>query len=200
MILFARAPQLGQGKTRLSPFLSPRQRLDLSRALLAHVAETVRSAGLPWVVACAGDPACLGFESPALLFQRGQTLGERMFNAFSDVGCPAVMVGSDLPDLTRDKILALVRGLDQAQVTLLRAEDGGYGGLGMTALYDLFTDVVMSRQDTAWQTLNQARILGLKACVVGQVRDLDRYDDYLWWKGSEREEQDDGSGKTGYTQ
>lgn len=181
VIVFARLPQLGVGKTRLASFLSPQERFELSKALFFQTLKVVEASGLPWIV-CLSDSDGQGISLPfPFVLQRGDGLSERMSHAFADIGCPAVMVGSDLLDLSVQKVQALVKGLDEADLTLLCAQDGGYGGIGLRTWAPVF-EVPMSQPTTAQLTLDEAHQLGLRTKVVGTVRDVDRYEDYLLWK------------------
>ncbi|PYS96487.1 MAG: glycosyltransferase [Acidobacteria bacterium] len=149
LVLFARVPRPGAVKTRLTPWLTPAEALDLHRALLEDSLALLRRAAAP----CGARPvvsfsepwhpgaddaagplaaACSGLD---LLPQRGGDLGERLEAAFADLRAagdrPVVVIGSDSPTLPAERIVsafALLRS--GAEVVLGPAEDGGFYLIG----------------------------------------------------------------------
>ena len=98
------ARQPGEGKTRLAGVLSPEERKELARAMLAHVVETVRAARNV-------DRACLiassrfGLdETIPLLNDPGEGLNPALQSALDEAGRAGasrlVILHGDLPQLT----------------------------------------------------------------------------------------------------
>ena len=101
--VFARWPEPGRVKTRLSPALPANLACDLHRAMLADTLSAVRSVDADRRILLWGDPPAGGAASPeteAIPWgaQRGAELGERLEIAFDDLfsaGSSTVIVGSD---------------------------------------------------------------------------------------------------------
>src|SRR4051812_6712493 len=102
LVLFARPPERGQVKTRLSPALPPRLAGELYRGLLADTVAATDAAHcdercLAW--ADGEGPLVPGWRSSR---QRGDTLGQRLENAFADLlgdGTCTLVVGTDAPEI-----------------------------------------------------------------------------------------------------
>lgn len=135
VILLTRAPFDGAGKTRMAGVLNAAQRDALGQAMLADEAEALRSLGYPLFVYCVP----VGFELPmrelvgdkaVLLPQAGDTLGQRMANAFFDVFeqgyATCVLVGSDIPELSAALVEAAFDALGTCDAAFAPTFDGGY--------------------------------------------------------------------------
>ena len=135
IILLTRAPFDGAGKTRMADVLNVAQRDALGQAMLADEAATLRSLGCPLFVHCTPS----GFESKmrtlvgeqaVLLQQCGDTLDQRMSNAFRDAfeqGYAAcVLVGSDIPELSAALVEEAFDALDTCDAAFAPTFDGGY--------------------------------------------------------------------------
>jgi rSAM/selenodomain-associated transferase 1 len=146
VVVMAKAPRLGQVKTRLEPLLTRRGCLALHIVLLHRVCEVAAAAALPTFVAY--DPADALHEIAPLLPgdvhvipQRGQDLGRRMSEAVRDVSFrttgPVIVVGVDAPTLRPDLLLTAAAALSattgaaRADVVLGPALDGGYYLIGV---------------------------------------------------------------------
>ncbi|MCB1709492.1 MAG: TIGR04282 family arsenosugar biosynthesis glycosyltransferase, partial [Halioglobus sp.] len=140
LIQFAREPVAGAVKTRMIPQLTPQQACDLHSELVLWTAGRLAAARLGRVeLAVAGDRGhalfqrCLGLGVAGLSAQRGADLGERMHNALLD-GLTrferVLLVGSDCPGIDRAYLVQALAALEQAEVVLGRAEDGGYVLIG----------------------------------------------------------------------
>jgi rSAM/selenodomain-associated transferase 1 len=143
IIVFAKAPVLGQVKTRLAGHLGNFGAALLHRQLLSHTLRRLTQARLaPVELWCAPDTqhgffiACRRDYGIPLRRQQGCDLGERMAHALATVlqeGSPyAVIVGSDCPMLDatylRHGLMALRTGQD---AVLGPTEDDGYMLIGL---------------------------------------------------------------------
>ncbi len=166
----ARAPVAGAAKTRLEPLLGPGGCARLQVELIRHTLAVV-PAGTH--VACDG-PVDAG-EHPTFA-QHGGHLGERLTHAVDRVGAPVLVVGTDLPSLTRDDLRAAKRALDAADVVFGPAADGGYWLIGLRrALPALFAidAELWGGPDVLEASLARAHAGGLRTALLDERCDLD---------------------------
>ena len=117
--------------------------------------------------------------------QRGADLGERMSSAFAEVfvrtGTDRVLlIGSDIPHITADLLEDYFSKLDEHDVVLGPAEDGGYYlvGLHRTSFTPaLFEDIPWSTGRVRRETVRRAEKLGLSVYLGPTLRDIDTLED-----------------------
>lgn len=119
--------------------------------------------------------------------QRGDDLGERMYNAFqqifeNDPDGTALIIGSDCPDLTTEIVETAFQNLKTHDFTLGRAEDGGYYLLGMTSAAfltakNLFFDMIWSVDSVADQTLTRIYEAQKTVALLPTLSDVDEEKD-----------------------
>ncbi|HSJ45630.1 MAG TPA: TIGR04282 family arsenosugar biosynthesis glycosyltransferase [Euzebyales bacterium] len=181
----AKAPVPGPVKTRMQPGLSADLAADLAAAMLADVTTAARATDATVWWSYAGDRAVLDALRPAgvrLLAQVGDGLGERLAHAHRTLhGAAAgrvLLVGADCPTVDADVLRAALARLDDHDVVLGPAGDGGYTLLGTgTCAPSLLSAVPMSTAHTGADTLAQAERLGLRTAVLDARPDLDTVDD-----------------------
>jgi hypothetical protein len=117
---------------------------------------------------------------PALRWRRqpGGDLGQRMHAALRDAlrrSERAVLIGSDCPALTPALLARCARALDDHDVVLLPAQDGGYVLIGLRrSCWPLFAGMPWSQPALFAQTLRRARMRGLRCWVGPLLWDVDR--------------------------
>lgn len=185
LIVFAKAPQAGQAKTRLIPALGPSGAAALARQLLAHALRQAAGADTQAVELCVSpapqDPAWQGmaFEPAVALTAQGEgDLGERMARAMTRVieqhQCPVMLMGTDCPGLTSAHLGEAARQLTRHDAVLLPAKDGGYVLIGLKApCPGLFTDMPWSGPAVAGETLRRMASLGLRVWQGPTLQDID---------------------------
>ncbi len=141
IILFAKRPQAGRVKTRLSPPLRPEDALLLYRAFLvdglAFLAsfpgkrfQAECSSADPWPPAEAASELGVAVDGIEFSVQRPGDLGERMFQAFlcsrSAGAGSTVILGADSPTLPRQFVLDAFGELEAgADAVISPSGDGG---------------------------------------------------------------------------
>jgi rSAM/selenodomain-associated transferase 1 len=189
LIIFAKEPQPGEVKTRLSPPLSLKEAAQLYHSFLLDILEEM--ARVPEVrLAVAFSP--LGAQvffrrltppGTDLFPQEGADLGERMARAFARGFAagfgPVMLRGSDVPDLPAAVVSeareALAAG--QAQVVLGPCPDGGYYLVALAEPQPLlFQGPAWSSSTVLTDTLRLARQLGLRVHLLPPWPDIDTYD------------------------
>jgi len=143
LYVFAKEPRPGTVKTRLCPPLSSDQAAACHRAFFADTLATqVRAQGVRVVVAATPDRDCPWLRETAARFsvdcigQGEGHLGERMQRVLHR-GCrnggSAVVIGSDTPDLTADRVGEAFAVLQTASAVVGPSLDGGYYLIGCRA-------------------------------------------------------------------
>ena len=184
LCIFARAPVLGQVKTRLAETLGEQGALEVHERLVSDTLD--RLADIPgiqcelWVTGDTDHPVIGHWRtgwSLTLRKQVGDDLGERMAHAISaclEAGCIPLIVGSDCPTITAAYICQAVAVLDTHDLVLGPAEDGGYGLIGLrNPAPELFTDMPWSTAEVFAETVARANRLGLSWSVLETLWDVD---------------------------
>ncbi|HEU4366060.1 MAG TPA: TIGR04282 family arsenosugar biosynthesis glycosyltransferase [Candidatus Krumholzibacteria bacterium] len=177
-----RAPVAGNVKTRLVPPLTPEGARDMYLAFLQDVTAKLRGTRLrPTVFLSGGRPADLGSLFPAAWpvdEQHGETLGDRLANAFGTLletpGARAVIIGSDSPDLPLVHVKRAFRLLKHRDVVLGPTMDGGYYLIGLRApAPSLFRDIPWGSAAVLERTVRAARDAGLALGLTPPWYDVD---------------------------
>jgi uncharacterized protein len=190
LVIFAKAPLVGQVKTRLCPPLLPEEAAELARCFLVDMVE--RACRLPTVqVYLAITPA----ESEPLfrsllpfpveyIAQHGGSLGEREYNVFDDLlqrdATRIVLIGSDIPTLPLSHIQEAFYHLEDSHCDAVfgPSSDGGYYLVGMHVLHpELFENIPWSTPSVMAETSAQARKHNLNVALVPSWHDVDDKDD-----------------------
>jgi rSAM/selenodomain-associated transferase 1 len=136
VVVFVKAPRLGQVKSRLAAGIGALPALRFYRQttarVLRHLARDPRWRTLI-AVAPAGALHSLFWDlSLPRLDQGVGDLGHRMARIFRALPPgPAVIVGSDIPDLAPRHVAAAFRALGRSDAVLGPADDGGYWLVGL---------------------------------------------------------------------
>ena len=188
VIVMARAPRLGEGKTRLRGALSAEACLQLQQAFLNDAVQVALEADLG-AVYLAVTPASAAGQATAeyagratVIPQEGDGLGERMLAALQRVESaghmPLVMIGTDAPLLLPGHLRAAVRELDTLDLCLGPCADGGYYLLaGRTPQPRLFERVDWGTSAVLASTLRNAKAAGLRVSLLDTLYDVDTPED-----------------------
>jgi rSAM/selenodomain-associated transferase 1 len=177
VILFARAPRLGAVKRRLARGIGAMAALRFYRAQLARTLRLARDPRWLLELAVTPDHAPARWPRGIARVPQGQgDLGARMGRALGRHR-RAVLVGSDIPDLSRADIAAAFRALGRADAVFGPAEDGGYWlvGLGPRRPARPFADVRWSGPHALGDTL--ANFPGRRIALLRTLRDVDTPED-----------------------
>ncbi len=191
IIQFAKAPIVGEVKTRMRPHLNPEQCTELHRRLASHTFHTLTSSQLaPVELWVAGDDREAFFERlcggggsgdllpAAILAQQGSDLGSRMFAAFEHAlprSHPVILVGSDCPFFSKDYLVSTIELLLEGRDAVLGpAEDGGYVMIGLNRVSPLlFRDVDWGSARVLTQTRKRLRQLAWSWREMPPLADID---------------------------
>jgi uncharacterized protein len=184
--IMAKAPLAGAVKTRLCPPLTAEEARDAAVAMLRDCADaTSRTTADLWCVhtGAAGDLAPHLPAGSCLLLQRGDGLAERLAAAQDDLHGEGyhgvILVGADCPTLDADYLRDAVRALDDHEVVLGPATDGGYTLIGSRQPTPELFEVRMSTSQVLQETVARAHEAGHTPHLLAPRSDLDTVGDVL---------------------
>jgi rSAM/selenodomain-associated transferase 1 len=193
LIIFARFPRVGEVKTRLARTIGSEAATDFYRLCAEHV---FHESG---IINCDVDRFLFYSDGTdenqvrewvgsdfQLEAQTGDDLGERMKNAFRWIferGAPkAIIIGTDVPDLSAGIIQAAIAALDSCDVVIGPCQDGGYYLLGINEPHtELFTGIPWSTDAVLEKTLDKAGALHLVVKQLPVLADIDTEADLRCW-------------------
>ncbi|PSB26682.1 TIGR04282 family arsenosugar biosynthesis glycosyltransferase [Stenomitos frigidus] len=195
LIIFTRYPEPGKAKTRLIPALGAEAAADIHRHMTEHTLAQVKplQQNRPltvevWFVG--GDRAqmqtWLGDDLTYQPQPEGD-LGDRMAQAFQialESGVKAtVIIGTDCPELTGAVLEQAFQALQQTDLVLGPATDGGYYLIGLRLFVpELFKTIAWSTDRVFQQTVDIASNLNLSLTNLPTLTDVDRPDDLPVWE------------------
>ncbi len=189
--LLAKYPKAGKVKTRLARDIGAEGAEEIYRTIAERVfSNTSPAAGdyFERLVFYSPPEAKAGFEQwvpgEKLLPQRGGDIGEIMWNAIRDLfesgAEKAVISGADVPDINRDIIKEAFLKLEDSDVVIGPAEDGGYYLIGVKALYsEIFEGIPWSTKKVFEETVKIIERIGLRYSTLSTLYDVDRREDII---------------------
>ena len=192
VVIFARRPQLGRVKTRLAADIGSVETLRFYRATLNRVARRLSAGGgwATWIGITPDDTLGQDRLYPKGVWrlpQGGGDLGQRMANCLTGFGPnPAVIVGSDIPDLDHRHVATAFDKLRRNELVFGPSGDGGYWLVGAAQgarVGNLFADVRWSTEHALSDTLENVRP-GVRVAMLDPLADIDNGDDYRNWRQS----------------
>jgi hypothetical protein len=187
--IMAKAPRVGQAKTRLVPALSAEDAAALSACFIRDAAENIaaaaQQAAIEGYIAFAPPDAEAEFlpllaAETQLLPSRRPGLGASLFDAAADLlgagYCSVCLINSDSPTLPTSTLVAAAEALAPAgdRLVLGPAEDGGYYLIGLKQAHRrLFEDIAWSTPQVLAQTEERSREIGLATTMLPIWYDVD---------------------------
>ena len=199
LLVFARLPELGAVKTRLAATIGVARALEVYRAMVRDVLDSIGSSTseteieIMWAPTAAASGAALrqSFGSHALAMQTGATLGDRLSMAFSERFFfhrtqKIVAIGVDDPTLSRASIDHAFGLLDSCEWTIGPAMDGGYYLIGCrAAAFDpsIFAGIPWGTSTVFAETMARIRGWSSSVAVLPQRLDIDTEADLKAYAG-----------------
>ena len=183
LAIFARAPVLGQVKTRLAADVGEQSALAAYRELVALTLTTLGPgtgmfAPEIWVAGESEDVAGWRARFPVFVQSPGD-LGTRMAGAF-EAGVTA-LVGCDIPPLTASYVDDALAALADADIVLGPTDDGGYCLIAMQVPHlEVFADIPWSTKDVLAATRRAAA--HLRVTVLRPLWDVDDATGLARWR------------------
>lgn len=164
IVVMAKSPIPGAVKTRMCPPLHPTQAASLAKALLGDTTTAASATGASVWCAVAGPPAPVAAVVDSgirLVRQRGAGLAERLcaaqMLAFGAGARRVLLLGADCPTADTMYLTSALRALDDVDVAIGPAHDGGYVLLASSKpTPELFAGVSMGTAMVLRQTLAAA--------------------------------------------
>ncbi len=190
LAIFLKEPTPGKVKTRLARGIGKGKATDLYKAIASDVLEQAAMSRLErWAfyspprsrLACEGLAGRFAGRFRWVPQSRGG-LGSRLAGAFDVLfgagAGRAAVVGSDVPQLGKEQILAGFQALESADLVLGPSLDGGYYLIGLRSeraarLRQLLRDIPWSTGEVLRETLRRARSAGLTFELLEPLLDVD---------------------------
>ena len=189
LAVFARSPEDGKVKTRLSPPLTAEQALALHRALVEDTLDhlnRIERPGIERLLLLSNplrDPSALTVPSGwTTTVQASGGLGERLaslfYSGFRRGVTRLVVLGSDSPTVPPEVVHEAFDDLEQRKVVLGPAEDGGYYLLGCSEwIPELFQGIDWGTPEVLEQTMNVVKARKISVSTLIRWYDIDRGED-----------------------
>ena len=194
LLVFTRYPEAGRCKTRLLPALGAEGAARLQKRLTAHLIaqehQVEQFMKIPTSVYYTGgseEKMTSWLGSMTYIEQVEGDIGEKMMaafsHAFSDGSHAAILVGSDIPDITSKILIQGFEALHHDRVVIGPALDGGYYLIGMCAAQAatlvplLFSNIRWSRKDLFTSTMGRLARAGFDVITLPRLQDIDQPED-----------------------
>lgn len=184
--MFLKYPEPGTVKTRLAESLGEDVTCELYRCFLADISTMTREINAETIIIYSGSNGVSfpDFPDVRCLRQRGNNIGERMYNAFIDVFARGfergVLIGSDSPDLPAVLINDAFAKLNSSDVVIGPSADGGYYLIGckrQSLRPSIFNEINWSTSEVFTETIRRLDKAELKYWQLQQWTDIDEFDD-----------------------
>lgn len=192
LILFARIPEAGKIKVRLMPFLTAEECTSLYSCFARDIYEKARTVNADVYVFFTprdrgGTLKRLFGDNVMLLPQHGEDLGQKMKNAIGAVlrlgYHKVVLMGMDIPHIHTETIQNAFDNLEQKDIVIHPALDGGYYLIGMKREYESIWNLKRYGTNTVmYDTLQHMKAENLSTSVGQMYYDVDCKEDLkqLW--------------------
>ncbi len=195
LIIFARYPEPGKVKTRLIPSLGALGAAQFYRQMAEQTLAQARQ--LQGQRSLQVDVRFVGGSYELMQDWLGRVLSytpqgdgdlgarmERSLQSAFDAGIQRVIIiGTDCPDLDVQIMEQAFQSLEQHDLVLGPAQDGGYYLIGLRQpVPELFTGIAWSTSVVLQQTVEIAQELGLAIAYLPTLSDIDRPEDLLQCK------------------
>lgn len=185
LVIFAKAPEPGRVKTRLTPAISKECAARLHEAFIMDILDATTSVAAKRALACLPTTKHPFFsllkkkEPLQFIHQKGEDLGARMRNAFewglSEGFQKVVLIGCDAPTLPIEMIQAAFDHLTTTEVVLGPSLDGGYYLIGTKeTMPDLFSQLPWGTETVLRETLERVNKKKRRCRLLPFWYDIDR--------------------------
>jgi uncharacterized protein len=195
LIIFTRYPEPGQVKTRLIPALGQGGAAEMQRHMIRQTLKMAEDLSENYHVDVevhftGGDSGKMqqmfGDAFPYCPQSNGD-LGARMLNSFRQafrLGWPKVIIiGTDCPGISADLMERAFNGLEEDDLVLGPALDGGYYLIGLRrATPALFKGIPWGTDEVLTKTKVIAEELKISVMLMEPLADIDRPEDLKFWE------------------
>lgn len=193
VILFIKFPEEGKVKTRLASTTNDKFAVNIYRAIsenifceLDNLDEDIDVFIFYSAIDNAEKITSWVGKSFNYKVQTGLDLGEKMSNAFEDVFSrnylSAIIIGSDVPEITSSIIMDAFNNLENNDVVISPSDDGGYSLLGINNMYkELFQNIRWSSKHVLSETKKVIEDKKLKLSLLEYLNDIDTEEELKSW-------------------
>jgi rSAM/selenodomain-associated transferase 1 len=194
LLIFTRYPEIGKTKTRLIPLLGAKGAADLHRTLTEQTVSMVKqqqqTAQIKITIHFSGGNHALmqnwlGTDleyCPQSHGDLGQKMQQAVLRSFSQGASRVIIIGTDCPDLTGDILETAFQSLENVDIAIGPAQDGGYYLLGLRyPIPELFDHIDWGTERVLTQTQTHIAQKHYKTYYLPVLRDIDRPEDWLIW-------------------
>ncbi|THD69815.1 glycosyltransferase [Robertkochia marina] len=183
LLVFVKNPVAGKVKTRLAKDIGKENALSIYRSLLQHTASVCIKVTAPKSIYFSEkiiENPLWNHPTFSRYVQEGENLGIRMENAFREAfkrgRKKVVIIGSDLYDLREDLIEDAFLKLENNDVVIGPAADGGYYLLGLKEVVPgIFDNKTWGSSLVLEATLEDLK--GYNVALLRELNDVDNLDD-----------------------
>jgi rSAM/selenodomain-associated transferase 1 len=185
LIIFLKYPELGRAKTRLAASIGNEKALKVYIELLNHNNLITKNLNLiKFLYYDKVSEKKLNWKEGNYThaYQIESDLGGRMAQAFEDTFAKGfkhvVIIGSDCYDLSKDIIEEAFKALQNHEVVLGPAKDGGYYLIGLSKMNkQLFTEIEWSTEQVFKTTIQKCKATHLSYHLLETLSDIDTVED-----------------------
>jgi rSAM/selenodomain-associated transferase 1 len=188
VLLFIKAPFKGRVKSRLAVAVGEEAVLELYKNFVLDIIDALSISGYPFRICLyppdAEETITTWLGGHPVEPQVGNDLGERMEMAFkkifSEGFTSAILIGSDIPDLTPAVFHEALESLNENDAVIGPAADGGYYLIGFNQrsfLPRIFHGIHWSTDTVFQETMDILKKSSLRMHLVPQWKDVDTLED-----------------------
>ncbi|NET23819.1 MAG: glycosyltransferase [Okeania sp. SIO1H5] len=186
--VFARYPQLGKCKTRLARDIGPEKALHVYQSLLTYTLGLLQGGDFRhsvWVTpdAHAKNQGSWAPGNGQRFPQGGGDLGQRLENCcrfflIDQKVKSLLIIGTDCVELEADHLERALARLEEVDVVLGPANDGGYYLIGLRKMVpELFRNISWSTAQVLQQTISVLKTKNLSYFCLPELVDIDTFTD-----------------------
>lgn len=182
LCMFVKYPEDAKVKTRLAKDIGDKEATAIYKRLLRILIPEHENRSYKFYIAVTPEGKVRKFKklypTGTMIKQKGDNLGEIITHALQRLHGEhkkVILIGSDCPDVTHETITQALNALDENDVVIGPAMDGGYYLIGMNKYHNLFSEIDWSSEKVLDQTLKLATDLKVK--LLDEKRDIDTVDD-----------------------
>ncbi len=188
LIIFLKYPQIGKVKTRLAKDIGDKKALDIYKLLVTNTLNKVHSTNFDISIYYTPKDKdkevrkFVNLKDANYYPQTGRDLGARMLNAFSEsfAACykRTIIIGTDCPEFNYNTISDTFDLLNNHDLVLGPATDGGYYLIGLSKINkELFYNIEWSSEKVLKKTLDIANKLNFNYKLLNFRADIDTITD-----------------------
>ena len=184
LIIFVKNLIHGKVKTRLAKTIGHEAALNIYKQLITLTQKETQNLSTTRHIYYSQEIENSLWVNDEKFIQQGNDLGEKMQNAFQNGFNQGyeniIIIGSDLPNISRDIINSGFDKLNNKDLVFGPADDGGYYLLGMSKMTNsVFEDKPWSQGSLLKVTLNELDQQERSFSLLDTLNDIDTYEDLI---------------------